>query len=230
MSGMTRPAVGLAVAALLALIAAGTVTGLRSVLLGRNSYSDAAPTRPASAPQEAADSGSHVGGSGPNSTAGSAPHAPSADDSVRRLLLERANQNDLSAQAELCRQDIRSPVAQVVSQAHFWCSVAAQAGDPASERYYADLLREGAGVPKDEQAALEWYERAAKHQDTGAMYALGNILLDRNTQGDEARGLGWIQQAARKGDSRAIALLQRRGATSEPHYAEQSDFEQGAVR
>jgi hypothetical protein len=34
------------------------------------------------------------------------------------------------------------------------------------------------------------------------MYVLGNLLLDRNTPADEARGLGWIQQAARKGDSR----------------------------
>jgi hypothetical protein len=62
------------------------------------------------------------------------------------------------------------------------------------------------------------------------MYVLGNLLLDRNTPADEARGLGWIQQAARKGDSRAIALLQRRGQTSEPHYSEQSEFAKGAVR
>jgi TPR repeat protein len=150
--------------------------------------------------------------------------AAQADDTARAQLLARANTGDVSAQAELCRQDIRSPNSQDVARAHFWCSVAAQAGDPPSERYYADLLREGEGVPKDDQAAREWYEKAVKHGDTGALYVLGNILLDSNTPGDEARGLSLIQDAARKGDSRAIALLQRRGTTTEPQYAQPADL------
>jgi TPR repeat protein len=230
MSRMTRPEVGFGVTALLALVIAGTVVELRGLQPAGPSLTGAAPSS-VSPSQVAPNSESHAGDpGGSRSAAQSTLQARQANDIARKQLLERANQGDLSAQAELCRQDIRSRDPQIVARAHFWCSVAARAGDPPSERYFGDLLREGQGVPKDEQAALDWYEQAAKHQDTGAMYVRGNLLLDRNTPADEARGLGWIQQAARKGDSRAIALLQRRGQTSEPHDSEQSEFAKGAVR
>jgi len=221
MSRMSGPVLGLGIATLLALVGAGVLIewpGFRSKDVPRP---DAAPSD--SPLQAQPDAGSESPRERPESRT-----RRSEDDATVRStsqpLLARANLGDLSAQAELCRQDIRSSDPQDVARAHLWCSVAAQAGDPPSERYYADLLREGEGVPRDEQAAREWYEKAVKHGDTGSLYVLGNILLGSNTPGDEARGLSLIQEAARKGDSRAIALLQRRGMTTEPRYEQPPDL------
>jgi TPR repeat protein len=242
MNRMRGPVMGLGIAALLALFVAGVLidwSGFRSKPAPQPDLSPShfeLPSQPDAAaagdPRERRESRARPSEHDSNARSGPEPQvsatqanadAAHADDAARAQLLARANTGDVSAQAELCRQDIRSPDSQVAARAHFWCSTAAQAGDPASERYYADLLREGQGVPKDEQAAREWYEKAVKHGDIGALYVLGNILLDSTTPGDETRGLSLIQDAARKGDSRAIAVLQRRGMTTEPRYAQPAD-------
>lgn len=47
-----------------------------------------------------------------------------------------------------------------------WYRLAAEGGNPDAMRRLGEMYERGAGVPKDNAKALEWYERARKASDT----------------------------------------------------------------
>lgn len=58
----------------------------------------------------------------------------------------------------------------------------------------------GVGVKTDEQAAVRWYKKAARHGDPMAMYSLGEIAYRSR---DYVEALTWFRRAADKGHQRS---------------------------
>jgi len=75
----------------------------------------------------------------------------------------------------------------------------AEAGDAEAQFNLAQAYRLGRGVPKDEQAAIEWYRRAAGQGLTPAEANYGLLLLEK----DRDAAMPWLEKAAAKGDARA---------------------------
>jgi TPR repeat protein len=79
---------------------------------------------------------------------------------------------------------------------------AAEIGYPPGMYLYATALRQGKGVPKNEEDRLMWIQRAVWKGDPRATYALGVHRLDHEKK--EAEGLDLLKNAA-KSDCPAIS-------------------------
>jgi localization factor PodJL len=101
---------------------------------------------------------------------------------------------------------------------------AVSASVPDAEYELAVRLFEGRGVPKDQQAAARWFERAASHGLAPAQYRLGalyekGIGLAR----DPAAAKRWYLKAAEVGNARAaynLAVMDAEPANEKPDYGE----------
>jgi TPR repeat protein len=82
----------------------------------------------------------------------------------------------------------------------------AQEGDPEAMGYLASLYMDGRDerVPKDEEKARKWLNRAAKKGDVRAMHDLGVHYFET---GDAAKGVAFYEQAAAKGSAACAAYL-----------------------
>lgn len=107
------------------------------------------------------------------------------------------------------------------AQALYWYRMAAERGVPAAERKLGDLYRvqPGAvlrpekdaslGIGQSDSLALEWYGRAAQHQDTVGEARYGALLLQQAQRNPDARpadyqeSLRWLQLAARANNAEA---------------------------
>lgn len=65
-----------------------------------------------------------------------------------------------------------------------------------------------AGLPKDPEAAYQWYRKAAEAGDLDARYHLGNACLrGEGTPKSDAEAVGWFQEAAAFGHKEALYTL-----------------------
>jgi TPR repeat protein len=65
-------------------------------------------------------------------------------------------------------------------------------------------------IALDNQAAIRWWEVAAKLGDVNAQYTIGLLLVDSKDLAESERGLEWLRLAARNGDKSAARLLETR--------------------
>jgi localization factor PodJL len=101
------------------------------------------------------------------------------------------------------------------------------AGAPGAEYELALRLFEGRGAPKDQQAAVVWFQRAASHGLAPAQYRLG-ALYDKGIGAarDPAAAKRWYLKAAEAGNARAAHNLAVINA--EPPVGEKPDYVEAA--
>ena len=102
----------------------------------------------------------------------------------------------------------------------------AEAGEAQAQFYMGTLAAQGAGVPRDYRAALDWYARAAEQGHTGAQFSLGLLYYNGAGAGAVAQDLAdaarLMEAAAQGGNAMAQHLLgrmYRRGRGVEPNRA-----------
>jgi TPR repeat protein len=112
------------------------------------------------------------------------------DDPIYKTLLARA----LSAAG---RQADSIPLYQA----------AAKAGNARAMVSLGLALKEGASVPKDEQAALDWFERAAELGFEDGVINLTNALIQDPRRRDRNRAVELLRKAADRGSAKATFNL-----------------------
>jgi TPR repeat protein len=91
---------------------------------------------------------------------------------------------------------------------------AANLGDPSAQTSLGYLYAMGTGVPKDQEQALRWFQRAAAEHYAPAAYDLGLMLLEPGIHHDEKAGADWLSRAAQRGLAPAqtnLAILYVKG-------------------
>jgi TPR repeat protein len=101
--------------------------------------------------------------------------------------------------AQISAPRLQALFAQEPKRAADWVYVAAAEGLPRAQVCYGRMLLEGTGVPKDQSAALTWFERAASHCDIDAINMVGRCL--DNGWGIEADPVAAVQQYRRAADA-----------------------------
>lgn len=99
------------------------------------------------------------------------------DDELIQFQKLRAEQGDVNAMAamgDLYYWGARGMPRDHV-QAHKYFSRAADAGHVSSQSALAGMLLKGEGAPQNNESAIVWYEKAAKHNHTRALNGLGFI-------------------------------------------------------
>ena len=76
---------------------------------------------------------------------------------------------------------------------------AANTGDPGAQTSLGYLYAKGKAVPKDEEQALRWFQRAAADNYAPAQYDLGLLLLQAGAHHDENAAVRWLTRAAQQG-------------------------------
>jgi localization factor PodJL len=85
---------------------------------------------------------------------------------------------------------------------------AAIGGDAIAQFVVAGRYLEGRAVPRDEDKAAQWYERAAKQGLAAAQYRLGSMYEHgRGTPLDPNEAVAWYEQAAENGNINAMHNL-----------------------
>jgi len=73
-----------------------------------------------------------------------------------------------------------------------------------------DMMVKGAGGPRDDNAALSWFRRAANQGHMGAMFALGALYGGgHEVMWDRRIAQNWFQAAAERGHPQAMMILGR---------------------
>lgn len=91
---------------------------------------------------------------------------------------------------------------------------AANFGDLSAQTSLGYLYAIGEGVPKDDEQALRWFQRAAVEHYAPAEYDLGLMLLQPGIHYDEKTGANWLSRAAQQGLAPAqvnLAILHVKG-------------------
>lgn len=91
---------------------------------------------------------------------------------------------------------------------------AANLGHCGAQTSLGYLYAMGTGVPKDEEQALRWFQRAAVEHYAPAEYDLGLMLMQPGIHHDEKAGADWLGKAAQRGLAPAqanLAMLYVRG-------------------
>jgi TPR repeat protein len=84
----------------------------------------------------------------------------------------------------------------------------AESGDAGAQLMYAQLLDEGAGVPRDITAAVGWYRISAEHGNAAACFELARLqLLGKASALTNNDAVRLLFRAGETGDTRAQALL-----------------------
>src|SRR5215510_5144385 len=76
---------------------------------------------------------------------------------------------------------------------------AANLGDSGAQTSLGYLYALGAVVPKDEEQAFRWFQRAATDNYAPAQYDLGLLMLQPGMHHDEKAGARWLTRAAQQG-------------------------------
>ncbi len=81
-------------------------------------------------------------------------------------------------------------------------------GHPDAQNNLGVLYFRGLGIPKDVDAALVWWHRAADSNSAAAQQNLGNAYMDGiHGEPDVASGLRWLRAAAAQGEPTALHRL-----------------------
>jgi TPR repeat protein len=89
----------------------------------------------------------------------------------------------------------------------------AERGNADAQYYYGTMFSDGLGVPRNNRAAAEWYEKAARQGHTDAQFSLGFLLLYGAGDGADAvdsnieAGLGWLEKSGAHGNAQAQYFL-----------------------
>jgi TPR repeat protein len=76
----------------------------------------------------------------------------------------------------------------------------AEQGDASAQYRLALMYTEGKGVPRDEKAALMWFQRAAEKGDAAAQYETGvSYATGAGTARNDAEAAKWFRRAADQG-------------------------------
>ncbi len=137
-------------------------------------------------------------------------------DKALDFYLRAAHRNNLQAQrrvAELLsapRDAVPgSPTPADLAQAARWYATAGHRGDNESRYRMGLCLRNGAGVPRDTDAALGWFTRAGGRGHARAMVEAASIHLARAGHDPDHlwRARDWLLRAAEAGDMEAMYRL-----------------------
>jgi hypothetical protein len=91
-----------------------------------------------------------------------------------------------------------------------WLVQAAELGHDVAAEALAEMYETGtAGLTRSEDRAMKWYERAVERGNARAKYALGLLLLARDSASERARALSLIREAASAGVQQALEFLKR---------------------
>ncbi|MCL2061885.1 MAG: DnaJ domain-containing protein [Firmicutes bacterium] len=121
------------------------------------------------------------------------------------IAAERNEQKEFEAAAEQFLKE--------KAEDDFWAHVEelmflAQTGDAESQNTLGEMYYYGDEIDKDLDQAFYWFKEAAKQQHTDALFNLGKCHLNgEGTPHDEAKGMGFIKQAAKMGNKEAAALV-----------------------
>lgn len=138
------------------------------------------------------------------------------------LLAAALAASDPSAQLAQAKALMRgTPVAQ--PQARTMFADAAGQGSGAAAYYLGLMLKNGAGGPQDQAAALHWLTLAAQRQVLPAMFLVANMLLDS----DPAQARYWLDAACEA--EYPEALQQKSIALSEGRMGYAHNEEQAAL-
>ena len=92
----------------------------------------------------------------------------------------------------------------------------------------AEMLVNGRGGPKDHQAALAMFQRAAASGHVGAMFAIGALFGGgHDIPWDRPQAQHWFRMAAERGHAHAQMMLGRylgRGLAGETNHQEACDW------
>ena len=103
----------------------------------------------------------------------------------------------------------------------------ADAGDAEAQMQLGNLYREGTGVDRNAETAVQWYRQAAEHGHAEAQYRLGSMhLTGEGVFKDDVWAINWYRKAAQQGHQQAqqdlAAIYEKNGLTS-------PDWSQAAV-
>ena len=85
------------------------------------------------------------------------------------------------------------------------------------------LYSKGGVIPRNDQAAAEWFQRAALQDNTEAAYLLGNMYEDSQLQQNYTQAAMWYHKAAQKGLAKAqvrLGHIYNRGLGTTQNYNE----------
>ena len=99
--------------------------------------------------------------------------------------------------------------------------------DPLIALKLARLWDQNGALPRDEEAAVYWYRRAAHRGNSDAQYALGRLYTaGRGVQVNSGTALSWHHQAAKQGHSAAFQVLHQ-AAKEGNRYAQRALHKMG---
>lgn len=121
---------------------------------------------------------------------------PYADYELAKMYRDGIGTPRDSTQAEICFQDAFSG----------FLHLEEKSGDDKLQYRLGQMLHTGTGTEKDDAAAADYWERAAKLGNVHAQYALGKLWLE-NGGGSTAQAVRWITKAAEAGNAAAQYTL-----------------------
>jgi hypothetical protein len=82
--------------------------------------------------------------------------------------------------------------------------ISASQGDKKAQVTLGDIYRDGRGVPQDNQAAVDWYLKAAEQGDPAGQHRLGDLYqYGQGVEQDYTKALNWYLMAANSGNVRS---------------------------
>ena len=139
---------------------------------------------------------------------GSGCNKSSNEERGRQLIMSAANAGCEMAKAD-CHYHGWSVFAKDTKKAFMmWKKIAEETGHALAESMVGNCLSDGIGVEPDRTKALEWYNKAAKKGESGAMNALGfHNLSGEILEQNPTRAVEWYSKAADKGNREAMNNL-----------------------
>lgn len=121
---------------------------------------------------------------------------PCADYELAKMYRDGIDTPRDNTQAEICFQDAFSG----------FLHLEEKSGDDRLQYRLGHMLHTGTGTERDDDAAADYWERAAKLGNVHAQYALGKLWLE-NGSGNTMQAVRWITKAAEAGNAAAQYTL-----------------------
>jgi len=140
--------------------------------------------------------------------------ANATDDFIPAELLEKAELDEVAAQAGICAvYNSGEHIGKNDQEGFKWCTIAARRGSAESQYRLANMLLEGRGYQKDEKLAAQWMTQAAMQGYAEAQFRLGEMYLDGiGVLKDLIEAYKWLLLATEnfpKGEAQTRAIIKR---------------------